>query len=116
MRLEQLADAVLEHHRLSGGLRQLNLTLEDLQQVVPALRRAVQPIQRLNGASIGGVQVGDVVVSLDRVLDVVELAVVDLTHLEQDPLLVVSGLRQLHLPRVDVLQIGPALQVDKQLL
>ena len=52
VRLEQLTDAVLQNHRLGRRARQLDFTLERRQQVIPALRPAIQPIERLQRVGI----------------------------------------------------------------
>jgi hypothetical protein len=103
---------VLERHRLAGGARELDLALEDAEQVVPAPRLTVEPVERLDGIQVVAIDVEDRLVGLDRLGHVAQLAVVDLAEDEQHLLALVGRRRVLGLLGVDVLERAPALELD----
>ena len=83
----KLSDAILKVNSLHGGFRQLNLSFQVLQQVVPSARLLIQAIERLDSPDIFGVQVDHVLIGLDGSLRVGELLLIERAQLVVDSLL-----------------------------
>jgi hypothetical protein len=112
----QLGDAEPERDDLGRRRRELGLALEDGEQVVPALRLEVEPVERLGGVVVVRIEIHDRRVGLDGPLGIAELAVVDLAEHEEHLLLLGRDRRELGLLRVDVLEIAPAREADVEAL
>ena len=113
--LVERADPVPQGGLLVALGRDLDGPLEDPELVGPALRLTVEPIERLDGVVVGGLEVEDRAVGLDRLLDVLELLVVDLPELVQPVATVLRDLRELRLAPVDVLELLPRLGLREEL-
>jgi hypothetical protein len=114
--LPQRADAVAQLGLLLVRRGDFHGALEDAELVGPALRGPEQAVERLDGVVVGRLDVEDRLVGLDRVLDVGELLVVDLTEQVQ-PVHAVLRLRgELRLAAVDVAERLPRLGGDVQLV
>ena len=113
--LPQATDPEPDRGLLVGGRGRVDRSLEDLQLVEPALGLAVEAVEGRDRLVVPRIEVEDLLVGVDRSIDVLQLGVVDLAQHEQRlaPLLGILG--QLALPLVDVLELLPVLQLDVEL-
>ena len=82
--LLHLTEAVLELEDLVGRLADLGLALEDARELRPALGLEVEAIERANRGLVLGVDLDHAPVAHDRVVDVLELDLVDLREAETE--------------------------------
>src|SRR5690349_6195514 len=103
---------MLDGDGLAAGRRQLDLTLENLEEIHPAAGLLEQAIERLDGLEVLRVELEDGLIGLDGPLGIAELAVVDLAEDEVHLLLFLDGRGELRLLAVNVLEAVPTLEPD----
>ncbi len=108
--LEQRRDPVADLALLVPVARQRQLLVVDLEQIVVALRLAVEALERLDRLRVILVEREDRGVGRERLIDVVELGLVDLTGHEQERQPIEPGqLARRGLVRLDQLGVGVGL-------
>src|SRR5690606_32872144 len=82
--LVHLAEAELELQDLFGALAEFGLLSQDLGELAPALGLGKQAIQRPHSALVFGIDLEHAPIASHRLIDILELTLVDLRHPESE--------------------------------